>query len=167
MSESIIVAIILDTLQDLFEWLPIFSEGNIIITLATFGGQPSDAVTLGLFLYHGTAVSVTVYYRITVHELINLGITQLCDGKSDVPLMNYIVTTSVSGVVGTGSYAILEDIVSTLTSGDGIIIMDTLLIIMCGVQRLSVFDRGGSRYCNPPWNHTLRDDDWNATIVRV
>lgn len=73
MSESIIVAIILDTLQDLFEWLPIFSEGNITIILAAFGGQPSDTVTLGLFLYHGTTVSVTVCYRITVHELINLG----------------------------------------------------------------------------------------------
>lgn len=110
MSESIIVAIILaiilDTLQDLFEWLPIFSEGNITIILAAFGRQPSDAVTLGLFLYHGTAVWVTVYYRITVYELINLGITRLCDGKSDVPLMNYVVTTSVSGAVGTGSYAI-------------------------------------------------------------
>ena len=146
MAESLIVAIILGALQGLFEWLPISSEGNITVILAALGRQPRDAVTLALFLHLGTAVSATAYYRNTIYELLNAGIIQLRGGESDAPLIFYLVATGVSGVVGIGSYAILQEIVSALTGGAVVIAIGALLIIMGGFQRASA---GGEVIASP------------------
>ena len=126
--------------------LRLAKDGCITVILAALGRQPRDAVTLALFLHLGTAVSATAYYRNTIYELLTAGIIQLRGGESDAPLIFYLVATGVSGVVGIGSYAILQEIVSALTGGAVVIAIGALLIIMGGFQRASA---GGEVIASP------------------
>ena len=137
MAQSVIVPIILGALQGIFEWLPISSEGNITVILTALGYQPGNAVSLALFLHLGTAVSATVYYRTTLYTILHSFEDWFRSESTSVPLVFYFVATLTSGVVGIGSYTLLQEVVSVLTGGAVVILIGVLLILVGIFQHVS------------------------------
>lgn len=137
MAESIIVPIILGALQGVFEWLPISSEGNITVILSGLGYQPGAAVSLALFLHLGTAVSATVYYRNPIATILSSFQDWFQGETASAPLVFYIVATLTSGIVGLGSYTLLQEVVSVLTGGAVVILIGVLLVLMGVFQYVS------------------------------
>lgn len=66
----IIESIILGILQGILEWLPISSEGNLVLIMIVFFGiEEGQALSLSVYLHIGTLFAVLVYFR---REIINL-----------------------------------------------------------------------------------------------
>lgn len=64
MIEFEILGIILGLLQGLFEWLPISSEGQLVLVLAQFWEiDLTSATSLAFFAHVGTALVIFIYYR--------------------------------------------------------------------------------------------------------
>lgn len=60
----LIEAIIMGILQGFLEWLPISSQGNVILLVVSiFGMNESEALSLSVYLHAGTLLSALVYFR--------------------------------------------------------------------------------------------------------
>jgi len=134
-----LLAIIIGALQEVFEWLPISSEGNITIVLIALGSNSTAAVGYALFLHLGTALSATAYYRDELYTVFkSLRIWRVRDPISSAPLVSFLgIATVVSGVTGLLAYAVLDRIVSALTGGAFIVVVGFLLIATGVLQRVS------------------------------
>lgn len=66
---QVIVAVI----QGLVEWLPISSEGQVVLFLYNFGSvPPEDLVTLAVWLHLGTAIAVLARYPRVILDVLTL-----------------------------------------------------------------------------------------------
>ncbi|MHA1883243.1 MAG: undecaprenyl-diphosphate phosphatase [Candidatus Thorarchaeota archaeon] len=89
---QIIVALI----QGLVEWLPISSEGQVVLFVYNFGTIPLEAlITLVVWLHLGTALAVVVRYPRTILDIVSLKdrelfrillIATLCTAITALPL---------------------------------------------------------------------------------
>jgi undecaprenyl-diphosphatase len=140
MDRSLLVAIVVGVLQGVFEWLPISSEGNLTVILSWLGESPEQAVAFALFVHLGTALSATAYYRGEIRDELALLQTwrpEHATADSHATTTFLAVATLVSGVVGIASYAVLEEVVSSLTGGAVIVVIGVLLVTTGAFQRLS------------------------------
>lgn len=140
MDRSVLIAIVVGVLQGIFEWLPISSEGNITVVLSSLGESPEQAVAFALFLHLGTAISATAYYRGEIREELALLWTwrpRTASTEQHSRTTFLLVATLVSGVAGIASYAVLEELVSSLTGGAVVVVIGCLLVATGGFQRLS------------------------------
>ena len=97
--------LILGIIQGIAEWLPISSEGMIVLakTYLFGGGRVDDMIHLALFLHMGTALASIVYFRAEIAILLkNLALFHTKEEGEKRELMFYIVATMVSGVLGYG-----------------------------------------------------------------
>jgi undecaprenyl-diphosphatase len=70
--------IIVALIQGLVEWLPISSEGQVVLFVYNIGAVPqSEIVTLVVWLHLGTALAVVMRYPRTILELLTLQDKQL------------------------------------------------------------------------------------------
>ena len=63
--------ILLAIVQGLLEWLPVSSEGQIVLILNWFG-EPTNAVAIALFLHLGTMLAVLIRFRNDLLLLFNI-----------------------------------------------------------------------------------------------
>lgn len=140
MDRSLVVALVVGALQGVFEWLPISSEGNLVVVLSALGRSPEEAVAFSLFLHLGTALSATVYYRSEVADLL----ARLPDWRpgaafegEQAPVSFLVIGTLVSGVIGLAAYATLAEVVGALTGGAVVVLIGVLLVATGVFQRLS------------------------------
>ncbi len=146
MDRALLVAVVVGLVQGIFEWLPISSEGNVALALSVLGRSPEEAVAFALFLHVGTALSVTVYYRGRIAELVR-ALPTLWSGEtgqssddptSDRPTLGFlIVATAASGVVGIGAYETVIGAVSETGGGFFVALVGVLLVGTGLFQRLS------------------------------
>jgi undecaprenyl-diphosphatase len=139
MDRSWLVALVVGTLQGIFEWLPISSEGNLTIVLTAIGSSPSEAVAYALFLHLGTAVSATLYYRGEIWTVLeDLPSWRPTSAFTETPRLSFLgIATLASGLVGGLAYLLLEELVSVLTGGAVIIGIGVLLIATGILQRIA------------------------------
>ncbi|MCU4718166.1 undecaprenyl-diphosphate phosphatase [Halapricum hydrolyticum] len=148
MDWSIVVALVVGTLQGIFEWLPISSEGNLAIALSALGRSPDDAVAFALFLHLGTALSATAYYRHELRDVLELvpawRPSRAFEGEQ--ALVTFLAAgTLVSGVVGIAAYATLDAVVSSVTGGTLVVLVGVLLVATGLFQLLSGSVEGEAR----------------------
>jgi undecaprenyl-diphosphatase len=111
------VYILLGTLQGIFEWLPISSEGVVALSseLLLEGVNPVD---IALFLHLGTLVAVLVYFRKDWKEVIRF--------KNPVLLRFLVIATLVSLAIGYPCYQLIHNIaagaVLLLVMGAGLLL---------------------------------------------
>ena len=141
-------AIVLGTIQGIAEWLPVSSEGMIVLVKTNFFGTTGlrDSVELALFLHLGTFLAATVYFRKDVWALIESIFkykTSLIETKAILWFL--IISTLVSAIV---IFVVLkmfdasEDIL--LLSGKTITGLVGVMLLVTGVLQLRAC-RFGSR----------------------
>ena len=94
--DATVGAILIGVLQGLLEWLPISSQGNLVIFMSSLLGiDPLQALNTSVFLHIGTGLAAIVYFRT---EIINM---LLMKTEHDKTLFKYLfVTTAFTGLIG-------------------------------------------------------------------
>ena len=111
MALDIFQYIILGIIQGITEWLPISSEGMLVIAKAQLFKDPTplaEFIKITLFLHLGTFFAALVYLRKNVLHLIKTLFSYKKAEDSLKKLLNFlIVSTVISGIIG---YIILTSI---------------------------------------------------------
>ncbi|HUV35038.1 MAG TPA: undecaprenyl-diphosphate phosphatase, partial [Candidatus Desulfaltia sp.] len=97
-------AVIVGALQGVLEWLPVSSEGNLVLFMVSLLGlEATETLKLAVFLHLGTGFAALIYFREQVVEIL-LGSSE--EGKRLRLLLTVI--TFVTGVVGLPVYMLLD-----------------------------------------------------------
>ncbi len=126
---QIIVAVI----QGLVEWLPISSEGQVVLFVYNFGQVPSDELlSLVVWLHLGTTLSVLVRYPRTVLDVLTMKDRRL--------LRLLVIGTIGTAVTAIPLYVFLKDGLATI-HGEmmnmvvGILLLATALFLYIPTRR--------------------------------
>lgn len=96
-------SIILGAVQGIFEWLPVSSEGMLVLAQTQIFGTVSltEAIRMALFLHLGTFLAAFIYFFDEVEHLVKglFRYKKISQERRSV-LNFYIIATLVSGVVG-------------------------------------------------------------------
>jgi undecaprenyl-diphosphatase len=127
-----IKALILGFLQGVLEWLPVSSQGNLVVLAITFLGlEPEYALSLSVYLHLGTGLAALVYFRDEVAGILERG------SEGDRELFRFLlIATIVTGAVGFPIFAFVR-----LTSlyGEALLALTGLALLATGVMQR---DRG-------------------------
>jgi len=98
---------ILGFIQAILEWLPVSSEGFLILTAVNlFGETAANALRLAIYFHLGTALSVLAKYWRTYWDAI----------VKDHDVLRFIITsTAATGIIGIPLYLLLGDIFTDFT----------------------------------------------------
>ncbi len=121
-------------LQGLLEWLPISSQGNLVLAMVgIFGYQPEKAISLSLFLHLGTLLVALVYFRKEIREIL---IHFKNNQDKVIPFL--IVSSLVSGLVGLPFFLLLT---TPIWTGELLIALTGLFLIITGVLQKSAISK--------------------------
>ena len=93
-------------LQGLLEWLPISSQGNLVVLMISLlGMESSRALELSVFLHVGTGLAAIVYFRSDLRSLM------VRDTEEDRGLTRFLlIATAVTGVVGLPFFLLIKEV---------------------------------------------------------
>lgn len=118
--------ILLGTIQGIFEWIPVSSEG-VVALISQFLIKDLDSLDLAIFLHLGTMFAVLIYFR---KEWINLILI-----KDKEFFKFFIIVTIVSGSIGYFIYQLSGNIIM----GSGLLfLMGFGLIFTSFMQRKKI-----------------------------
>lgn len=93
---SLLGSIIIGFLQGVLEWLPVSSEGNLVIILVSyFGLNTEETISTAIFLHIGTGFAALVYFKEKVIKILMGNSEEYADLRSKL-----IVMTGLTGIVG-------------------------------------------------------------------
>lgn len=98
-----IESIVLGAVQGIVEWLPVSSEGVLVLTQVHLFGETSlvSAIDIALFLHIGTLLAALVYFRKDVRELLSTLIHFEEKSYGLQRVFVFLLSSSViSGVIG-------------------------------------------------------------------
>jgi undecaprenyl-diphosphatase len=124
-------AVITGVIQGLLEWVPISSRGNIILLMmALFGQDASQALSYSVYLHMGTGLAALVYLRKDVVSIL------LRRDEQSRRLFNFLlIATLFTGLVGLPIFLFLE---ASFGYGEAILGLMGLALIATGlIQRAS------------------------------
>jgi undecaprenyl-diphosphatase len=99
-----IKALVLGLLQGVLEWLPVSSQGNLVLFAITLlGFEPSYALIFSVYLHVGTGLAALVYFRREIARIL------MRRSEDDRSLFQFLaVATFLTGVVGFPLFAFVE-----------------------------------------------------------
>jgi undecaprenyl-diphosphatase len=135
-----IESIILGVVQGVFEWLPVSSEGLLVLIQTQFfdGATLTEAIRIALFLHLGTFLAAFIYFFDEVEHLIRglFNYKKISAGRRAV-LNFYIIATLISGVVGLILKGVLVELEQVFTvSADIIVIVVAVLLFVTAYLQL-------------------------------
>jgi len=125
-------------LQGLLEWLPISSQGNLVVLMVSLlGMEPLRALELSVFLHVGTGLAAIVYFRSDLRSLM------LRDTEEDRRLTRFLlIATAVTGIVGLPFFLLIREMGSY---GDVLMALTGVALVATGlIQRRSSLVSAGS-----------------------
>lgn len=142
-------SLFLGAIQGFAEWLPISSEGIVVLARTRFfngNAALSDDIFLALFLHLGTFLAAFVYFRQEVFALLRGAVRYREAAPKTRSLLRFLVlATVVSGVLGTALLRGVEDIEDSLALSGKIVTAGIgMLLIVTGALQLRAH-RGGTR----------------------
>jgi len=134
-----IQGIVLGIIQGITEWLPVSSEGLIVLAkMRLFGGKDiEDMIHLALFLHLGTFLAALIYFRKEVFTLTRSIFQYTSTSQEQKAMIRFLlVATLISGIVG---FILLQTLIHLKDSlaGSGKVItmiIGFLLLITAGFQ---------------------------------
>jgi len=92
----LVTALIVGLLQGVLEWLPISSQGSLVLLMvAILGLEPADALGLTVYIHIGTGLAALTYFRRDISQILRLG------SEPSRRLLPFLaVATVVTGIVG-------------------------------------------------------------------
>jgi len=134
---SLLAALIMGLLQGVLEWLPVSSQGNLVLlAIAFLGLDPGDALTLSVYLHVGTGLAALVYFREDLRGLL------ASNSEEDRALLRFLFTATVAtAVAGLPIYAFVR-----LASfyGDALLALTGVALLATGLMQRSR-KSGGTR----------------------
>ena len=89
-------SIVIGSLQGLLEWLPVSSEGNMVILLTTlFGMEIEETIGTAVFLHIGTGLAALVYFRAEVVKILKGRTEKYADLR-----LKLFIMTMLTGFIG-------------------------------------------------------------------
>jgi undecaprenyl-diphosphatase len=145
---SIIEALIAGTLQGLLEWLPVSSEGNLVILLGGFLGlEAGETLRLAVFLHIGTGLAALIYYRKDVKNII------LTKTPADrILLYRLILITFLTGFIGFPIYLYLS---ISIILGESLLALTGLALIVTGLMQRKSRLNGYKEVYELDWQETI------------
>ena len=141
-------AVILGALQGVLEWLPVSSEGNLVLFMVSLMGfEAGETLRLAVFLHLGTGLSALIYYREEVVEIL-LGRSE--DGRRLRLLLTTI--TLVTGAVGLPVYLLLD---FSVAQGETMMILTGLALLGTGLMQRGDRGEGYRASGEITWTETL------------
>jgi len=134
-----IQGIVLGSIQGITEWLPVSSEGFIILAkLHLFGGKDiEDMIRLALFLHFGTFLAALIYFRKEVTTLAKSTFHYTSASQEQKAMIRFLlVATLISGIVGFILLQTLIHLEDRLAVSGKVIttLIGFLLLITAGLQ---------------------------------
>jgi len=133
-----IESVILGMVQGIAEWLPISSEGALVLVQTNMFGESSitHAIGMAVFLHLGTFFAATIYFRKDVLALLKTLTRYKSASVENKKLFNFLfIATLVSGCIGAVLLSLLsgaEDqllkTTSIVTGGVGVLLLATGVI---------------------------------------
>lgn len=121
--------IVIGIVQGIIEWLPISSQGNIIILMIEFlDYNIENALKLSIILHLGTVISAGIYFRKDIFQIIaNIKNYKFgYEGEINALTTFILISTILSSIVGLIIFSNLMNIIETniilLIIGSGLIV---------------------------------------------
>ena len=133
-------SIVLGTIQGIAEWLPVSSEGIIVLVKTNFFESKTliDTVEIALFLHLGTFLAALVYFRKDVWALVVSLFkykTSLIETKAVLHFL--VISTFISGIVIFGFLKIFDSSDAIiLATGKTITIIIGIMLLITGILQL-------------------------------
>ncbi len=132
--------IILGLVQGVAEWLPVSSEGMLVLISKNFfhnQAETSELIRQALFLHLGTFLAALIYFRKDVWKIIKTFINYRSSESEDKKLAEFLaIVTVLSGILGFVFYRLSMEISSSLAFSAKIVnvVIGFLLIITAVLQ---------------------------------
>ena len=132
-------AVILGILQGILEWLPISSQGNLVLVMVVLlGMEESQALGLSVYLHAGTLFSLLVYFRRVILDLVK-ALPEYRFGRSsnkeDKLISFLLLATILTGIVG---YPIFQLAQTTTVLGEIFIALIGAALIFTGLLQKTI-----------------------------
>ncbi|MDX1535870.1 MAG: undecaprenyl-diphosphate phosphatase [Candidatus Spechtbacterales bacterium] len=133
-------SIILGTIQGIAEWLPVSSEGLLVLAqvgLFESSSPLQELIRISLFLHFGTFLAALVYFRRDVVNILLSVLKRKEADKETKKITNFLVlATLVSGLVGFGLLEAIEGAEERLELGGKAIMgmVGVLLLFTAWIQ---------------------------------
>lgn len=135
---------ILGALQGIAEWLPISSEGVLVLAQIFLFGQElplNEMIRVALFLHLGSVLAVIIYFWQDILKLIKTFFNYRKSSFDEKSFINFLVIASFfTGVVGIIIYKFLEKIEGGVLASTGatlMIFIGFLLLVTAFLQHLA------------------------------
>lgn len=124
--DSITASIIAGLLQGLLEWLPVSSEGNMVILLTQmFGYGVEETLNTSIFLHIGTGLAALIYFREPM-----LNILLMRTPKDSDMFYRLLVMTGLTGLVGFPIFMFLN---VSASIGEALLALTGVALILTGL----------------------------------
>jgi undecaprenyl-diphosphatase len=150
-------SIFLGILQGIFEWLPISSQGNLVLIMVfLLGIEESQALNLSIYLHTGTLLAVIIYFRKMILTLLR----QLpkfrftySDNKENRLISFLFFSTILTGILGYPIYRFVE---TTTMLGEIFVALIGVALIATGLFQKSRHNLG---------NRTIKEINIKDTLM--
>ena len=126
--------VILGTVQGITEWLPVSSEGVIVLVEQHFFNNYSltEVLKIALFLHLGTVCAAAIYFHKDVKSILcNFFAYGRASKQEKAKIHFYLVATAVSGVIGFSIFKAVESFEHIFEiTGDAVNIVIALLLFV-------------------------------------
>ena len=124
--KSIFAAIITGILQGMLEWLPVSSEGNLVILLSQlFGYSVEETLNTAIFLHLGTGFAGLIYFREQI-----FGILTMSSKENKDLFFKLFAMTMLTGLVGFPIYMYLN---ISVALGEALLALTGIALIITGL----------------------------------
>jgi undecaprenyl-diphosphatase len=124
--DSVIAAIITGLLQGVLEWLPVSSEGTLVILLSQmFGYSVEETLNTAIFLHIGTGVAALIYFREQVFGVLTMSTP---DNKD--MFFKLFAMTMLTGLVGFPIFMFLN---ISVVIGEALLALTGIALIATGL----------------------------------
>lgn len=119
-------------IQGIFEWLPVSSQGNLVILMVSmFGFSPSEALSYSIFLHTGTLLAALVYFRLDILRLFRSLKGYRPGYSSEGSLLTFLIlSTVVTGIIGLPIFLYIK---TAPIAGEMFIALVGIALILTGV----------------------------------